>query len=244
MNNALLYFGGFLVMILAALFAVPTFIDWNGYRSVFEEQASQVLGRDVRVGGTVNVRLLPTPYVKFEKIRIYETGELSGEPFFRAESFKLWLAVPPLLRGVFEANQIELKRPVIRLAADVTGGGNWSTLTFVAGSLPFVPADVTLEKVKIINGMLILSGAQGLELAHIDGLNGELTSEALEGPFKFKGKVKWEGAEREVRLATAHHESNGDVRFKPRSSSPIQRTPMFSMAGWPTSRANRDSMAN
>ena len=61
MNNALLYIGGFFVVVLTALFAVPLFIDWNGYRGVFEEEASKVLGRDVRVGGEVNVRFLPTP---------------------------------------------------------------------------------------------------------------------------------------------------------------------------------------
>ncbi len=122
--------------------------------------------------------------------------------------------MPPLLRGVFEANEIELKRPVLRLTADANGGGNWSALTFAAGALPFVPADVALEQVKVINGVLILSGSQGLELANIEGINGELTSETLEGPFKFKGRVKWEGADREVRLATARTEPNGDVRFK------------------------------
>ena len=51
MNNALLFIGGLLVVTLAALFAVPHFVDWNGYRGVFEEEASKVLGRDVRVGG-------------------------------------------------------------------------------------------------------------------------------------------------------------------------------------------------
>ena len=57
MNNGLLYFGGLLVVVLAALFAVPNFVDWNGYRGVFEEEASKVLGRDVRVGGEVNLKL-------------------------------------------------------------------------------------------------------------------------------------------------------------------------------------------
>ena len=70
MNNALLYFGGLLVVVFAALFAVPLVVDWNGYRGVFEEEASKVLGRDVRVGGAVNVRFLPTPYVRFEKVRL------------------------------------------------------------------------------------------------------------------------------------------------------------------------------
>ncbi|MGQ0671248.1 MAG: AsmA family protein, partial [Hyphomicrobium sp.] len=214
MNNALLYLGAFFALVLGALFAVPTFIDWNGYRGVFEEQASKVLGRDVRVGGTVNVRFLPAPYVKFEKLRIADMADASGEALFRAESFKLWLSVPPLLRGVFEANQIELKRPVLRLAADKSGGGNWSTLTFAAGNLPFVPNDVTLEQVSVINGSVSLNGSEGVELARIDGINGDLTSETLLGPFKFKGTAKWDGGLRDVRIATAAPEANGDVRFK------------------------------
>ena len=38
------------------------------------------------------------------------------------------LSVPPLLKGIIEANEIELKRPVLRLAVDADGGGNWRTL--------------------------------------------------------------------------------------------------------------------
>jgi len=125
MNNALLYIGGLLVVALAALFAVPYFIDWNRYRGVFEEEASRVLGRDVRVGGAVNLRLLPAPYVRFEKLKIADAGDESGESFFRAESFTMWLSVPPLLKGVLEANKVELKRPVVKLVTNDTGGGNW-----------------------------------------------------------------------------------------------------------------------
>ncbi len=91
MNNGLLYLGGLLVVVLSALFAVPNFIDWNGYRGVFEEEASKVLGRDVRVGGSVNLKLLPVPYVRFEKVRIANLTGQTGEPFVRAESFTMWL---------------------------------------------------------------------------------------------------------------------------------------------------------
>ena len=123
MNNALLYVGGLLVVILAVLFAGPYFVDWNGYRGVFEEEASKVLGRDVRVGGAVNLRLLPTPYVRFEKVRLADTSGQTGEPFIRADSFTMWLSGPPLLRGVLEANQVELNRPVLSLVLDGQGGG-------------------------------------------------------------------------------------------------------------------------
>ncbi len=182
MSNGLLYIAGLLTLALAALFAVPYFIDWNGYRGVFEEEATRILGREVRVGGDVNVRLLPAPYVRFDKLRIADPSATTGEPFFRAESFTMRLSVPPLLKGILEANEIELKRPVLRLAVDADGGGNWRTLSIAPGSLPFVPADISLQSVRIKDGMVALQGAKGPEFAQIDGLDGELKAEFDRGP--------------------------------------------------------------
>ncbi|MFN3867937.1 MAG: AsmA family protein, partial [Hyphomicrobiaceae bacterium] len=113
MNSLVMWIGALLVAVLVTLFAVPMFIDWNGYRGVFEEQASRVLGRDVRVGGAVNLRLLPTPYLRFEKLRIADTTGGTGEPLFRAETFTLWLSVPPLLRGDIQVRHMELDKPVL-----------------------------------------------------------------------------------------------------------------------------------
>ena len=190
MSNGLLYIAGLLTLALAALFAVPYFIDWNGYRGVFEEEATRILGREVRVGGDVNVRLLPAPYVRFDKLRIADPSATTGEAFFRAESFTMKLSVPPLLKGILEANEIELKRPVLRLAVDADGGGNWRTLSIAPGSLPFVPADISLQSVKIKDGMVALQGPKGSEVAHIDGLDGELKADSIDGPFSFKGTAK------------------------------------------------------
>ena len=152
MNSVLLWIGGLLVAVLGLLFAVPYVVDWNAYRGVFEEEASRVLGRDVRVGGRVNLRLLPAPYVRFEKVRISDTKATLGEPFFRAESFTLWLSTGPLLRGVIEANSIELDTPVLRLAVEPDGRGNWQALGFAPGALPFAPSNVVLSQVLIRNG--------------------------------------------------------------------------------------------
>jgi uncharacterized protein involved in outer membrane biogenesis len=214
MNNALLYLGGLMITALAVLFAVPYFVDWNSYRGVFEEEASRVLGRDVRVGGAVNLHLLPAPYLGFEKVRISDTDAEGGTSIFRVESFTMWLSVPPLLRGVIEANQVELRRPVVQLAIDREGGGNWRSLAFNAGTLPLVPKDVALQSVKIVDGIVTISAPARGELAQFEAINGEFSAEALEGPFKFRGSLKWGGAERGVRLATARRDANGDIRFK------------------------------
>jgi uncharacterized protein involved in outer membrane biogenesis len=214
MSNGLLYIAGLLTLALAALFAVPYFIDWNGYRGVFEEEATRILGREVRVGGDVNVRLLPAPYVRFDKLRIADPSATTGEPFFRAESFTMKLSVPPLLKGILEANEIELKRPVLRLAVDADGGGNWRTLSIAPGSLPFVPADISLQSVKIKDGMVALQGPKGPEVAQIDGLNGELKADSIDGPFSFRGTANWQGAPRELRIATGATDADGSIRFK------------------------------
>jgi uncharacterized protein involved in outer membrane biogenesis len=214
MNNALLYLGGILVTALAVLFAVPRFVDWNTYRGIFEEEASRILGREVRVGGAVNVRLLPAPYVSFERLRIADIGDDGGNSIIRVESFTMWLSVPPLLRGVLEANRVELRRPIINLATNNSGSGNWRSLAITPGAFRFAPKDVALQSVKINDGAIIVSGPTRTELARFDGINGEFTAEALEGPFKFKGEVAWDGAPRHLRLSTAKIDPNGDLRFK------------------------------
>ena len=177
MSNGLLYIAGLFSLALAALFAVPHFVDWNGYRGVFEEEATRILGREVRVGGDVNVRLLPAPYVSFEKLRIADPTGTTGEPFFRGDSFTMRLSVAPLLKGIIEANEIVLEKPVLRLAVDAEGGGNWRSFSIAPGSLPFVPAGVTLQSVKIVDGVVAFHGPKGIGFAELDGLNGELKVE-------------------------------------------------------------------
>lgn len=214
MNNALLYLASFLVMALAVLFAVPYFVDWNSYRGVFEEEASRILGREVRVGGTVNLRLLPSPFVRFEKLRIADAGGEGGTSIFRAESFIMRLSVPPLLRGVLEANEVELKRPTVQLAVDKNGAGNWGTISLNPGLVPFLPRDVALQSVKLIDGVISVRGPDGTELVRLEDIDGELAAEALDGPFKFRGTVGWSDGKRVVRLATSRQDPSGDVRFK------------------------------
>lgn len=214
MNNALLYLGGLLIAALAVLFAAPRFIDWNSYRGVFEEEASRILGREVRVGGAVNLRLLPSPYVSFERLRIADISDEGSSSIIRIENFTMRLSVPPLLKGLIEAHRVEIRRPILNLVINDEGGGNWQSLAASPGTLPFVPKDVTLQSVLIEEGEIVISGPGRRELARFDAINGELTAEALEGPFRYRGSVNWQGKPRHLRLATAQIDANGDLRFK------------------------------
>lgn len=212
MNGALLWIAGAIVALLGALFAVPYAIDWNSYRGVFEAEASRMMGREVRVGGDVNLRLLPAPYVSFERPRIADEG--IGEAFFRAESFTMWLALPSLVQGIFEAKQVELKRPVLRLQVDQEGGGNWGSFRIRPATLPFAPREVSLQSVKVTDGLLSLHGTDGEALARIEIADGELRAPALEGPYRLRADVMWNGEAREVRASTAPPDPDGSTRLK------------------------------
>ena len=214
MSNFFVALAVFLITVVGALFTVPYFIDWNGYRGVFEEEASRLLGREVRVGGAVNLHLLPTPYFRFEKVRIADASVNLEEPFFRTDSLTVKLSVPPLLRGAVEAHEIEFQRPVLRLALNDKGGWNWQTFGQVLSNAPYLPTNVALTSLKIKDGVLAVHGVNGAERTRLEGLEGELSSPSLDGPYRFRGTYGAPGAEREIRLSTAKAEDDGTVRFK------------------------------
>ena len=149
MNNVLIALGLLIVAVLSALFAIPHFVDWNSYRGVIEEEASRVAGRDVRIGGNIKLQLLPAPSFVIEKLRVADAVLRSGEPLFRADRIEARLSIIPLVRGLLEANEIELVKPVLRLVVDTQGRGNWRTLGEGRIALPFLPRDLALQSVKI-----------------------------------------------------------------------------------------------
>ncbi len=214
MSNFIVAIAVFLITVIGALFAVPYFVDWNGYRGVFEEEATRLVGREVRVGGAVNLHLLPTPYFRFEKVRIADASVNLQEPFFRADSLTVKLTVPPLFRGAIEANEIEFQRPVLRLALDDKDGWNWQSFGQALGEAAYLPTNVALSSVRITDGVLALHRPDGAERARIEGFNAELSAPALAGPYRVRGIYGKGLAEREVRLATARPEPDGSVRFK------------------------------
>lgn len=222
MNNFLVWLGGLVTVCLGLLFAGPHFIDWNQYRGVIETEASRFFGHRVRVGGQVNVRILPVPYVSFEKLSIADTNSNSGAPIVRADTFKMWLSVPPLLQGVIEAHQIDVHRPVIELVTNEQGGGNWQNLRLRTETIAFMPAGFALDALDISNGTIVLRSASGSELTRFHGINGTLSAAALQGPFKFNGNFEWREIKRQLRLSTARIADNGDVRLKASLATPSE----------------------
>ena len=111
--------------------------------------------------------------------------------------------MPPIFRGVLEANEIELQRPTVRLALEKDDGWNWQSFGQALGNAAYLPSNIALTSVKIADGTLAVHGPDGTERTRFTGINGELSAPALPGPYRFRGTYGQGQAEREIKIATA-----------------------------------------
>jgi hypothetical protein len=214
MSNFFVGLAVFLITVIGSLFAIPYFVDWNSYRGLFEDEASRFLGREVRVSGPVNLHLLPTPSFRLERVRIAEASSNLREPFFRVESLAFKLSIAPLFRGIIEANEIEFRRPVLRLAREARGNWNWQSFGQVFANAAYLPANVAITSLKITEGTLAVHGPGGGERLRLEGIDGELSAPAIDGPYRFRGSFGKGGNEREIRLVTARPDGEAGVRVR------------------------------
>jgi hypothetical protein len=214
MSNFFVGLAVFLITVISSLFAIPYFVDWNSYRGVFEDEATRFLGREVRVSGAVNLHLLPTPSFRLERVRIAEASSNSREPFFRVESLAFKLSIAPLFRGIIEANEIEFRRPVLRLARETRGNWNWQSFGQVFANAVYLPSNIAITSLKITDGTLAVHGPGGVERLRLEGIDGELSAPAIDGPYRFRGSFGKGGSEREVRLVTAKPDGEAGVRVR------------------------------
>jgi uncharacterized protein involved in outer membrane biogenesis len=107
----------FILALLAALTG-PLFIDWGEYRAVIESEASQMVGAPVRVGGAIDVRLLPTPSLKLSDVQI---GPAASAEKVTTRGLAMEFGLGALLQGEFRASQVTLDRPEMRVGLDRSG---------------------------------------------------------------------------------------------------------------------------
>lgn len=116
-----------LVVVIALAAIVPQFIDVNRYRGKIQAELEQRLNRPVTLGA-IHASLLP-PSAKVDNAVIGEDKYFqTGRPFASAELLTVSLKLWPLLRGDFQVNSIELKRPQVEMVRNAKGVWNFASL--------------------------------------------------------------------------------------------------------------------
>lgn len=190
-------------MLLAALVG-PYFVDWTAYRSEIEAEATRLVGVRVRITGGAEVRLLPTPAITLEGVRLGD----EDAPFASADRIAAEFDLPTMIRGEISVLALTVERPVLTLALDPAGGLDRAPALTAAG---VDPRKVGLENVRILDGAVVLS-RPGAEPRRIDALDLSLGAPALTGPYTVDGTGRIGGFATTLRLTTGLADESGAVR--------------------------------
>jgi hypothetical protein len=167
-----------IVVIVAALVA-PLVIDWNHFRSTFETEASRLTGLSVRVNGTIDARILPSPRLKLHDV---EVGEAGRAPLLRAAALDLEVRLGPLVRGDIEATEAHVVAPQIALGLDRSGAIDWPAVT-----RRFRPDELSVSRLSIEDGSITLADAVSGARLTLQKLSFAGDVRSLLGPFQGEG---------------------------------------------------------
>ena len=180
--RAFVFLGGLLVLaLLGALFA-PYFIDWTAYRTDFERQASQILGRKVVVEGEAEARLLPFPSVTFGDVTVL--GD-DGKALLTIARFRMDAELAPYLSGEIRIYSMTVDTPDIRVPVLADGTIDWVV------ERPAIPrgATVVLENVAVENGTVTVENGLTGRTHRLEDLNATLSAGSLAGPVDGRGSI-------------------------------------------------------
>ena len=151
MQTTLLGLAIAIILALVSALVAPLVVDWNHYRSAFEEEASRLTGLDVRVKGAIDARILPSPRIE---LRDVEVGQAGRQPQVRAAAVELEVGLGSLLRGEVEATELHVVAPQINVALDRAGAVDWPAL-----SPSFRPDALTVSRLNVEDGRVTLADA-------------------------------------------------------------------------------------
>ena len=169
---------GAVVLILVAALAVPPFVDWTGQRALIDRAITQSLGTPARSEGAVDLRLLPSPHLRLDRLSL---GEADG-PTLDARQVDAEIALAPLLKGEvrFTATQVERARIVLPVAQD-------ALLMPRGGEAP--RRDVVIEALTVrhLSVATVQDGGAPSEIVAADDVR--LRAPSLAGPWLAEGLV-------------------------------------------------------
>ena len=160
MQNTLLGLAIAIILALVAALVGPLLIDWGTHRSLFEAEASRLIGVEVRVTGPIEARLLPTPSLTLHDIEI---GDSSKEKV-RARLLGFEFALGPLMRGEWRASEVYLVGPKLSLGLDASGQVKAPNL-----AIKFNADNLSIDRLSVEDGTVSLSDTANGARATLQG---------------------------------------------------------------------------
>ena len=201
----------FLALVVAALFLVPSFLDWEEFKPEITERLEAITGRTLTIDGPLKVSILPTPTIEATDLRLANVPGAASPDMARIKSLDLRLALGPLFSGEIAVTGLAIDEPEIELQRLADGRPNW-----LFESLPGPAAEedaaeeaeaglalTRLDSATITNGAIVYRHADGRPPERIEGIDATITARTLDGPFRGDGRFTVRSRPVAFQLATS-----------------------------------------
>ena len=190
-------FGLAAIAIIGAIvaFVGPYFISTDALRGALFAQVEQATGYRLRVSGPVKVALIPSLDLVAEDIGVAKSGEGDAPEMATAKELRFGLKLSALFGGEVNMSEIILIDPVIALPRTPATRGSEAKPQSEAGSGLAALRNLSLDRLHIKNGTLILPPSGGSPGKRIEALNLEASLPSIEAPLAFDASAAIDGKE-------------------------------------------------
>ena len=160
--------GILIVLLVAAILALPFIIDLNKYQDQYKPLIEEALNRKV-VLKDIRLTIWPRVGARVAGFAVLDDPAFGATPFTSLTSLDVGVKLMPLLSGKVEVEEITIRNPVITVIKNKNGVLNISTIGRAGAKLPNTPsrapipstegplkilALLTVDRVSIVSGTL------------------------------------------------------------------------------------------
>jgi uncharacterized protein involved in outer membrane biogenesis len=161
-KTILIAIAGVILLIIVAVVVALRSMDFNKYKGLIAGQVKSATGRELKIGGNLNLEIGFSPAVVVEDVAFANAPWGSRADMVKVRRFEVEVALIPLIFRDIQVKRLILVQPDILLETDARGKGNWSLGDAAAATPPPAKpgetraglAAIAVEKVRIEKGTL------------------------------------------------------------------------------------------
>jgi uncharacterized protein involved in outer membrane biogenesis len=212
MKKLLIYGGSAVVLILAGVAIVPSFIDWNASKGMVRDKIAEATGYDVQIDGNLGFAVLPAPYFYVENVTISPPEGYQGDAFVSLDRLDVSVALLPLFTGTVSVDAVKLVNPLVTL--ETTKEGRFAALNPKLEAMlepgaqdAAAPANngfqsVSLNSISITGGQVTMINHQTGQNLNAKAIDMNLSAKSLKGPFDASGSLDFNGSMIDFKAST------------------------------------------
>ncbi|MBF0285748.1 MAG: AsmA family protein [Magnetococcales bacterium] len=136
MNKWLLIPLSVVMLLVAALAAIPLLVDPNQYKQEIAALVKEKTGRELLVNGPIGLSLFPWVGVTLSEVTLGDAPGFGADPMAKVSRLEVRAKLAPLLSKRLEADKIAIDGLTLKLAKDAKGRTNWDDLTGAPAAQP------------------------------------------------------------------------------------------------------------